>query len=229
MIRSTNSDIPAWVIGDIHCNYDGLVALVNAIQSRDVDARIITVGDVIDRGPRAKDCIEFLIENGIEGVMGNHEEFMAGTMAGQAGLAIDWLKHPSNGARATLASYGINFPENETIDAVLVGDMLRNAMPENHRVWIRYLADEIIIGSYTIVHAGWSPKHAPDNQDRFRTRIIQGFVDCQDWPHDTTIVHGHSGGGPKDYGYRIAVDSGSPYGPLSAVRLYQDTVEFLSM
>lgn len=61
----------ALVIGDIHGCLEQLKELI-----KDVDrtkTRIILCGDLIDRGPNSEGVIDFVYENSIECVKGNHE------------------------------------------------------------------------------------------------------------------------------------------------------------
>lgn len=59
------------VIGDLHGCYDEAVTLLDrlAVTSRD---RIIFAGDLVDRGPKPRECVELAMRH--ESVLGNHEE-----------------------------------------------------------------------------------------------------------------------------------------------------------
>ena len=41
-----------YVVGDVHGCFDDLMAMIETIEKRDEDARIIFVGDSINRGPK---------------------------------------------------------------------------------------------------------------------------------------------------------------------------------
>lgn len=61
------------VIGDVHCN---ATLLGKAIQCLTVDCeKIICLGDIVDGFGDANRCIEMLSENGVESVLGNHDEW----------------------------------------------------------------------------------------------------------------------------------------------------------
>ena len=53
-----------YAIGDIHGRFDLLSSLLDFIQSdadrRHQEPKVIFLGDIIDRGPNSKDCIEFV-------------------------------------------------------------------------------------------------------------------------------------------------------------------------
>ncbi len=62
-----------YVIGDVHGEFDTLMALVAKLSK---DAKLIFVGDLIDRGAKSKEVIEFVRQNNHLCVLGNHEELM---------------------------------------------------------------------------------------------------------------------------------------------------------
>jgi len=59
------------VIGDLHGCYDEALELLDAVALKD-DDRLIFVGDLVDRGPKPRECVELAMEH--ECVLGNHEE-----------------------------------------------------------------------------------------------------------------------------------------------------------
>jgi len=99
-----------YIIGDVHGHYDTLVALVEKLSK---DAKLIFVGDLVDRGLKSKEVIAFVRENNHQCVLGNHEEFMIDY--GKSFLAKypksintsylhTWL---NNGGKETLLSYDL--------------------------------------------------------------------------------------------------------------------------
>ncbi len=59
------------VIGDLHGCYDETVELLDALQVTSSD-RVIFAGDLVDRGPRPRECVELAMQH--ECILGNHEE-----------------------------------------------------------------------------------------------------------------------------------------------------------
>lgn len=59
------------VIGDLHGCFDEAVSLLDSLQVTSSD-RIIFAGDLVDRGPRPRECVELAMRH--ECVLGNHEE-----------------------------------------------------------------------------------------------------------------------------------------------------------
>lgn len=70
-----------YVIGDIHGCYDEWMKLHNRILTDDPDARFILIGDIIDRGPKTIDMVDWMLKNVDNShedsryrmVIGNHE------------------------------------------------------------------------------------------------------------------------------------------------------------
>lgn len=60
-----------YVIGDIHGCYKTLKELYSRLEP---NSRIISVGDLVDKGPSSMDVVNFCIEKNIEVIKGNHEQ-----------------------------------------------------------------------------------------------------------------------------------------------------------
>jgi serine/threonine protein phosphatase 1 len=91
-------------IGDIHGCDLALEAVLTAIAPAAEDT-IVTLGDVIDRGPNSKRVIELLLELSTRcryvGLLGNHEEMMLKVVVERQSPEF-WLRY---GGVATLDSY----------------------------------------------------------------------------------------------------------------------------
>lgn len=88
------------VIGDVHGCYKTLLALYSSLPKDD----ICFVGDLIDRGPKSRSVVQFVIDNGFDCVCGNHEKFMIDSYDPQTKDL--WVY---NGGDATLSEYK-NYP-----------------------------------------------------------------------------------------------------------------------
>ena len=62
-----------FVIGDVHGDYDMLLELVERLPK---DAKLIFVGDLVNRGRKSREVIAFAKENAFAVVRGNHEGYM---------------------------------------------------------------------------------------------------------------------------------------------------------
>ncbi len=91
------------VIGDIHGCYYTLYELYRQIEKKYPEAEIISLGDLVDRGNHSYKVVNFIIEENIRFVPGNHDY-----------MFYHFFKYPSstfarswifNGNEATLESY----------------------------------------------------------------------------------------------------------------------------
>ncbi len=94
-----------YVVGDVHGHYDALIELVQKLPN---NAKLIFVGDLIDRGSQSKEVIKFVRKNGHLCVLGNHEKMMIdecdyNTLCFSRRSSI-WMR---NGGLQTLTSYSL--------------------------------------------------------------------------------------------------------------------------
>ena len=66
-------NVYTYVIGDVHGHYNALMKLVKNLPS---NAKLVFVGDLIDRGSQSREVIKFVRENGHLCVLGSHEKMM---------------------------------------------------------------------------------------------------------------------------------------------------------
>jgi len=135
-----------YVIGDVHGCYDELCELFEKIEKHHggYDYKLIFVGDYVDRGPKSKEVVEFIMkmqQRGHVALMGNHEDMLiageymyaAETIVSFGGFrghyipdwAMDWMKAlPKYYEDDTIivAHAGANpaFPMNEQTDTMLL-------------------------------------------------------------------------------------------------------------
>jgi serine/threonine protein phosphatase 1 len=232
-IIETMGDLIQFAIGDIHGEAAKLDALHAAILERIAfekrAARIVHLGDYVDRGPDSRGVIErvmdlqarFRDEPDVEivALLGNHEQMMFDAWA--AGPGADDESWMSQGGAETVASYGHD-PDS--------GRDWRDLVPKAHLRWIASLPDMLHDPERKLafVHAGIEPSVFPLCSDRVHlwTRSNR-FLDTGDWPSrpeldGLLVVHGHTPQGfePEMAGRRINVDTGACFGgPLTAVML----------
>ncbi|MCH9740302.1 MAG: serine/threonine protein phosphatase [Epsilonproteobacteria bacterium] len=99
-----------YVIGDIHGEYKTLLKLIDKLPK---DAKLIFVGDLVDRGLQSREVVAYIREQGYSTVMGNHEVMMIRygerfALHLLADVEVDmnntWIR---NGGIETLLSYGL--------------------------------------------------------------------------------------------------------------------------
>ena len=71
------------VIGDVHGHHDGLMTLLEALAPGS-DDRVYFLGDLIDRGPKSAQVLDFVQQSPYQTLLGNHEATDAGGFVGGA-------------------------------------------------------------------------------------------------------------------------------------------------
>lgn len=128
-------------IGDIHGHYDGLVQLIAMIAPTEQDT-LHFVGDLIDRGPKSAQVVEFVRQNDYPCVLGNHEHLLLNAFPDEnpnLSAFHGWL---NSGGQPTLTSY-------PSTEALL-----------EHVEWLKNLPLYLDLGDVFLVHAGFNP-HKP--------------------------------------------------------------------
>ena len=100
------------IISDIAGRYKTLLALIEKMP----DDEVISIGDMIDRGPRSKEVLEWFMENG-KAILGNHEHFMLDHFD-RLGLDHKYYQYGVwmwNGGDATLDSFEQQRPSGELL------------------------------------------------------------------------------------------------------------------
>ncbi len=150
-------------IGDVHGHIDKLRALLARCEQRaGADARLIFIGDYVDRGPDSRGVVELLMDlqqrrpERVVCLRGNHEAVVVAaardqlhTMPGEVDVAV-WLSDMGGGLD-TLASYG-------------VADV--SELPAEHLHWMAALPTSYDDGQRFFAHAGVNPDRALAEQHR---------------------------------------------------------------
>ncbi len=221
-------DISIIAFGDVHGCFDKLAPLLDRIAERVAELPerrhiVVSVGDLVDRGPDSARVVERLIE-GIPGceivvLRGNHEAMMLEFIRGGAD-AENWLH---NGGLRTLKSYGVSLERVLAEEATL--DSLRRAvlekMPSHHLSFLSGCPLWFECGDYAFVHAGVRPGRPLDEQDEEDLLWIRD--EFLEWggTFGKKIVHGHTPVDVPTFKHnRINLDTGACFGgPLTAVLL----------
>ena len=124
-----------YVIGDVHGCIHTLKALISKLP---IDADIIFVGDLVDKGNFPKEVMEFVINSGYKSILGNHEALM--------------LKHIEDALlHNKISNWGTknNFGGSKTIENY------KDDIPtlKRHLEWIKTLPRYIEIDKFFITHA----------------------------------------------------------------------------
>jgi serine/threonine protein phosphatase 1 len=163
-----------FVIGDVHGHYDALSALFEAIAPNSED-EVYFLGDLIDRGQQSAQVVEFVMKNGYNCILGNHE-FMLLNVLGTGKIVPEafqaWL---NNGGYATVTSYG-------------------HQIPQEHIDWLRTLPLYLDLGNFWLVHAGIHPQMPIEDQTSAQFCWIRDEFHSMSVPYfeDKLIITGHT-------------------------------------
>src|SRR4051812_16475962 len=163
-----------WVVGDIHGMLRPLRALVDAVLRRDAAARLLFVGDYVNRGPDSRGVVDLLLSlPDARFVRGNHDDVFDLVLNGAnydptatpdpLGTFVWFMNH---GLASTFSSYGV---DSETLeDAILRPSPAKlaavtAAVPERHRRFFRSLPALIEEDDAFVAHALW-PVVEPDDR-----------------------------------------------------------------
>lgn len=141
-ISMTNRRI---IIGDVHGHYDGLMKLFEAFAPNPRD-EVYFLGDLIDRGPKSAQVVDFVRNHAYNCILGNHEQMLlnAFSLGGIVGTALEsWLY---SGGNTTLDCYS-------DLDDLI-----------DHVNWLRRLPPYLDLGDLWLVHAGVNPKLPVEEQ-----------------------------------------------------------------
>lgn len=224
-------------IGDVHGRADLLEPLLDLISNRYGDARIVFLGDIIDRGPDSKECLEMVREELARNpasalILGNHEDLMLRFVDYGLDGSRSWCW---NGGLATVASYGYHHFEFMGDDGYLqlpdqLADIFR-AEQTSHIALIRKAVAAVELPDFLLVHAGIVPGVPMDQQDPYQLRWNSKDLIAYDGPLPKTVVHGHKVTAtlfPEVYSNRIAIDCGAyESGVLCAVVLDDSARSFI--
>jgi len=223
------------VIGDVHGELALFERLLARIRREAPDARLICVGDLIDRGEASAEVLRLMYSqrDDVTVILGNHEEmllhFLDSTGVGIEKELARWLR---NGGMQTLASFGIAAPGAalNPAECLVLRDRLRAALGADLERWLRSLPRLVVSGNVAVTHAGADPWQPISQQsgdaltwgspDFGRRRRTDGL-----W-----VVRGHSiVADPVAGDGVISVDTGAfAGGALSSALISAGDVQFLS-
>ncbi|MEX0351017.1 MAG: metallophosphoesterase family protein [Paracoccaceae bacterium] len=213
---------PIYAIGDIHGRLEELHHALDLIEADGgPDARIVFLGDYVDRGPDSRGVIELLIEGQRAGrdwitLLGNHDRMFAWFMEDVPRhdphllIGYHWL-HDRLGGIETLQSYGVNYEEHARLEDLHAA--AKAVVPQAHVDFLRGLRPMYETPDIAFVHAGIRPGVALAEQNENDLVWIRQSFHADLEPHPKLIVHGHTPVDiPSHYGNRINLDSGAGYG-----------------
>ena len=189
----------AYAVGDIHGRLDlldQLLAEIHAQLARRPAHKVLLVfvGDLIDRGPNSAEVIERLRTYRRDGVrtmflLGNHEEVLLRILGGEPELITKWRWF---GGAECLKSYGVDPSQLTGRSEQEALEIVRNAIPKEHKEFLETFVDTCRFGDYLFVHAGIRPGVEIDQQRQTDLRWIREPFLLDDTDHGFVVVHGHT-------------------------------------
>jgi len=81
-----------YVVGDVHGNFELLEHLLKKVNFNMDKDRLISVGDLVDRGPQSERVVEYLDQPWFFATKGNHEELLTSALAKEPGIQDLWMR-----------------------------------------------------------------------------------------------------------------------------------------
>ncbi len=173
-----------YAIGDIHGSLESLERLMEKINPDLERDRLLFVGDYIDRGPRAKGVVDYIIRlknlappGQVICLKGNHEAMFQDFLQGREKELFLF-----NGGLATLEDYwGDDWVDAEGL-----------ALPPDHRQFYQDLQLYYETADYIFVHGGLKPGVALADQQEADMLWIRGeFITSQE-DFGRRVIFGHT-------------------------------------
>jgi Calcineurin-like phosphoesterase. len=172
--RQGEAALRRFVVGDVHGQFEGLMLLIDKINLQS-DDQVYFLGDLIDRGPRSAEVVEWVKVNKFPCIKGNHE-IMCLDAYSSPDSTIIWQGWLVNGGARTLQSYG------------------DNGISDEHLEWLWDLPLYIDLGDIWLVHAGVNPLMPLEEQTSTEFCWIREEFHSSNVPYfpDKTIITGHT-------------------------------------
>jgi len=206
-------DRDLYAIGDIHGSLESLERLLDKINPDLTRDRLVFVGDYIDRGPRSKEVVDYIIRlknlappGQIICLKGNHEAMLLDFLEG--GPAEMFI---FNGGLATVEDYW----RDDWVDRKGL------ALPPDHAQFYQDLEPYYETPDYIFVHAGLKPGVPLQEQVEDDLLWIRGeFITSQE-DFGRRVIFGHTPfKQPLLMPNKIGIDTGAVYGNfLTALKL----------
>lgn len=221
------ADKRVYAVGDIHGRLDLLDDILERIsedrRSFHGQCEIIFLGDYINRGPASAQVLDRLCSISTRSprhrfLMGNHEEIFLRVLNQENDMLKLFIRM---GGRQTVLSYGVSEDRYRTASYDDIEMLLQDCVPDEHRIFLKNLENQVVVGDYLFVHAGVDVNKGIHEQDPKVTRWIRNEFTHSEQQCEKTIVYGHTVYEEVDQrGCRIGIDTGAyASGKLTAIAL----------
>lgn len=206
-----NSDRRRYAIGDVHGCFEEMISAINWCKTdadRDgVEAEIILLGDIVDKGPESRTVIEYLLKFEqtkafrLTTLKGNHDDMLCKIWKDPNFYLVNtWWQH---GGQQTLMSYGWH-----PLTDRRPGN-LKTYIPAEHIDFLDQLPHMYETEDQIFVHAGLKPGVPMHEQTEHDAMWIRGPFLSTPYDHGRPVVHGHApdSKNPLISKYRIGLDT----------------------
>lgn len=179
-----------WVIPDIHGCIKTLQSMVEVLIKPSRNDEIYFLGDYIDRGPGAKEVIDYIRamqkdEYQITVLKGNHEEIFLELYAGEMNAGNLFLHHLLNRKRMAWFSYG----GQATLKSFGTRN-LREILPD-YIEWLQALKYYVTLDKFILVHAGLNFRNDDPFEDKHSMLWVRDYEIRPEKIANRRIIHGH--------------------------------------
>lgn len=196
-----------YVVGDIHGCYDDLMLLLEKINKKDADAQIILLGDLIDRGPKTWEVLQWAVEHITEDgkyqcVRGNHEQQVLDWYPDFCSWWNEKVQYGSWGAMPkTTYDFSKVMKKHKCLSPRKMKPFISlfEQMPYSKKIEIPTIYGKTV--NYRIVH-GWYQYDEPEDSEKQKHSNLWERNYWGQHSADEIIVHGHTPTFVQDYTLR---------------------------
>lgn len=200
-----------YAIADVHGRADLLIKLIVAClgdaSGEGAIPRFVFLGDLIDRGPTSRDCLDIVSEvlsthEGSVCLKGNHEDMALAVLTSEEPDEATMERWRDGGGYETLESYHHDLE---------IGFEMMRTMHADHLRLMREAKTSLDRGGYFFAHAGVDPTRAlGDQRDRDLMWVRKPFLDHVGHL-EKVVIHGHEvvGDLPVVTENRVSIDTGA--------------------
>lgn len=144
------------IFGDVHGEADLLRELIRKIKEKYPEAELYSVGDLIDRGPKSREVLEVCIQEKIQAIIGNHDQYLQDLILEQE--FEEYALKPIMGGAATIKSFGLTLDDFSQLGRTGFSKKFFNAVSQEIKDYVKDLPPyrflELDGKKYWLLHAG---------------------------------------------------------------------------